>query len=121
MRILDNLFGPRVGDYAKAMSRATLRQSLLTDNLANVNTPGYKRRDVSFNIELEGASKKFGPFNQQDDGITTDQSSIRADGNNVDLESEVEGLNETEIRYNALTEMTAAYFNDLKTVIKGGS
>ena len=120
VRILNDLFGPQVDDYAKAMSRATLRQELLTDNLANVNTPGYKRRDVSFNIALEGAQKKFGSGSNDAD-VYTDPSSIRADGNNVDLETEVEGLNETEIRFNALTEMTAGYFNDLKSVIKGGS
>jgi len=118
VRILDNLFGPDVDNYGKAMSRATLRQSLLTNNLANVNTPGYKRRDVSFDMALEGEQKKLGLSNR-DSGITTDNSSIRVDGNNVDMETEVMGLAETETRYNALTEMTAGYFSDLKSVIKG--
>jgi flagellar basal-body rod protein FlgB len=100
------------------MSRATLRQSLLTNNLANVNTPGYKRRDVSFEMTLAGEQKKLG-LPGRDSEITTDNSSIRVDGNNVDMETEVMGLAETETRYNALTEMTAAYFGDLKSVIKG--
>ena len=118
VRILDNLFGPDVDNYGKAMSRATLRQSLLTNNLANVNTPGYKRRDVSFDMTLEGEQQKLGSSNR-DSGITTDNSSIRVDGNNVDMETEVMGLAETETRYNALTEMTASYFGDLKSVIRG--
>jgi flagellar basal-body rod protein FlgB len=100
------------------MSRATLRQSLLTNNLANVNTPGYKRRDVSFDMTLSGEQKKLG-LPGRDSEITTDNSSIRVDGNNVDMETEVMGLAETETRYNALTEMTSNYFGDLKSVIKG--
>jgi flagellar basal-body rod protein FlgB len=107
-----------VDNYSKAMSRTTLRQSLLTNNLANVNTPGYKRKDVSFEMTLAGEQKKFGA-SHSDGEIVTDESSIRADGNNVDMESEVSGLTETQMRYNALTEMTAGYFGDLKTVIKG--
>jgi len=118
VHILDNLFGPGVDNYAKAMSRTTLRQSLLTNNLANVNTPGYKRRDVSFNMTLEGEQKKLGGL-EGDGEIVTDQSSIRQDGNNVDMETEVAGLTETQLRYEALTQMTAGYFNDLKSVIKG--
>ena len=35
------------------MDRVSLRQSVLAGNLANINTPGYKRRDVDFAIELE--------------------------------------------------------------------
>jgi flagellar basal-body rod protein FlgB len=118
VHILDNLFGPDVDNYSKAMSRTTLRQSLLTNNIANVNTPGYKRKDVSFNITLQGAEKKLGTPSD-DDAVVTDQSSIRQDGNNVDMETEVMGLTETQLRYEALTQMTAGYFSDLKTVIKG--
>lgn len=118
VHILDNLFSPDLDNYSKAMSRTTLRQSLLTNNIANVNTPGYKRKDVSFNMTLEGAQKNLGAL-PDDDAVITDQSSIRTDGNNVDMETEVMGLTETQLRYEALTQMTAGYFSDLKTVIKG--
>jgi flagellar basal-body rod protein FlgB len=115
---LENLFGPDVNNYAKAMSRATLRQSLLTDNIANVNTPGYKRRDISFAMALDGEKSKLGKLSD-DSQIETDLSSIRQDGNNVDMETEVMGIAETQMRYQALTQMTAGYFSDLKSVIKG--
>jgi len=101
------------------MTRASTRQSLLTNNLANVNTPGYKRKDISFNITIAEEQKKLGSLGSNN-GIETDESSIRVDGNNVDMEKEVMGLAETELRYNALTSMTAAYFSNLKNVINGG-
>src|SRR3954464_13924267 len=99
------------------MDRATLRHSLLTNNLANVNTPGYKRKDLDFNITLNDAKSKF-RFRDQEGGPVTDNSSIRMDGNNVDLEHEVMSISETELRYQALTDMTAKYFSGLKAVIE---
>ena len=118
--MLENLYGPQVDDYQRAMSRATQRHALLTNNLANVNTPGYKRRDIDFNITLTEEQNKFGLLHQEDQP-TTDTSSIRVDGNNVDLEREVMTMSETELRYQTLTDMTANYFSQLKSVIQGTS
>jgi flagellar basal-body rod protein FlgB len=47
-------------------------------------------------------------------------SSLRLDGNNVDVEREVMSIAETEHRFNALTEMTSRYFSGLKSVIREG-
>lgn len=118
MQILDNLFGSNLDNLSKAMDRTTLRHSLLTGNLANVNTPGYKRKDVDFGITLQDAQNALNQ--NQDPPITTDQTSNRLDGNSVDLEKEVMSISETELRYQALTDMTARYFSNLKNVIKEG-
>ena len=121
MQFLDNLFGPQVDTYQRAMSLASQRHGLLVENLANVNVPGYKRKDLDFNLTLEQANGKLdsklkgpGALGAQDNG------SIRLDGNSVDLESEVMNISETEVRYQALTNMTVNYFTNLKNVIKGG-
>ena len=119
--MLENLYGPQVDDYQKAMGRATLRHSLLTNNLANVNTPGYKRRDIDFNITLTEEQNKVANPLHPEDQPTTDSSSIRVDGNNVDLEREVMSMSETELRYQTLTDMTTNYFSQLKSVIQGTS
>lgn len=115
MQILDNLFGPQVNSYQRALSKATQRHSLLTENLANVNTPGYKRKDLDFNIELDEAQNRLDA-----DAEIEDPSSVRIDGNGVDMEQEVMGLAETELRYQALTDITAKYFAGLKSVIREG-
>jgi flagellar basal-body rod protein FlgB len=104
------------------MSLATQRHSTLTANLANVNTPGYKRKDVDFNLTLEeaiGESKGAGRFNSNHSPISN-ENNIRLDGNNVDLEKEVMALAETELRYQALTDLTAGYFAGMKNVIREG-
>lgn len=95
---------------------------MLMKNLSNVNTPGYKREDCDFNITLE--NEMSGNDSEMRDTAMRkrrqDQSSLRVDGNNVDLEREVMSIAETETRYNALTDFTARYFSGLKNVIREG-
>jgi len=123
MEILKNLFNPHVNNLSNALERTRDRATMLTTNLANVNTPGYKRRDIDFAIELEqadGRQFKLREWNRQREDKDRSQTSIRVDGNNVDLESEISGLAETELRYQMLTEMTNRYFSGLKNVIREG-
>lgn len=117
--MLDNLFSPHLNNLQHGLSRATERQSLLMTNLANVNVPGYKRKDLDFHIQLEQEMK--GPSANADPGvIESGNTSLRMDGNNVDLEKEVMSVSETELRYQALTDLTAGYFTNLKNAIREG-
>ena len=121
VQILNKLFGPSTRNLERAMDRATLRQSVLSANLANINTPGYKRRDVDFAIELEkaeGSHLRAGHL--PGSPIHTDRAAIRIDGNSVDLEREVYALAETELRYQTLAQLARGYFSSLRNVIRGG-
>lgn len=120
MQIMDNLFNPQIDRLSRALRNTSERQTLLTENLANVNTPGYKRKDVAFGIELDNASSGLGKFGSRFKSAAIGSGSLRMDGNNVDLEREVAGIAETETRYQMLTEMTYRYFNGLKTAIREG-
>ena len=103
------------------MNLATRRHQALSNNLANVNTPGYKRQDVDFNLHLDDElSKAGGHVDRASRQTTTDQNSLRLDGNNVDLEREVMSIAETELRYQALTDMAASYFAGMKNIIREG-
>jgi len=106
------------------MGRTTERQAMLTGNLANANTPGYKRKDMDFNIvldaELHPSDVRMQEMRDRQAQMRSDRSSIRLDGSNVDMEREVMSLAETELRYQALTDMTASYFSGLKNVIREG-
>ncbi len=124
MPFLDNLFGPHLNNLQFALSRAAHRHSLLSTNLANVNTPGYKRRDLDFNIalqeEIERTPPRLGDWRDRKRQQDENGTSIRVDGNNVDLEHEVMSLAETELRYQALADFTSEYFGGLKNVIREG-
>lgn len=125
MGLLDAMYSPTLNAMQHALSLATKRQTMLNANLANTNTPGYKRKDIDFNVSLDEALGKtpashIADMTQAARQAASDQTSINADGNNVDLEREVQGIAETQLRYSALTQMTASYFSDLKSAIREG-
>lgn len=122
MAYLDNLFGPQANRFNRALDRTSERQSLLMNNLANVNTPGYKRQDSDFNIMLEDKVSDFDETvaSRRMSTLRSNKSSLRLDGNNVDMEYEVMSIANTETRYNTLTELTGRYFSGLKNVIREG-
>lgn len=117
----------------KAADGAWARNAAIANNIANVNTPGYKRQDVSFETELKHALKnskytslddKVSAANEHLDRITakvyTDspQWSYRLDGNNVDIDTENVELASNQIKYNGVVESINDEFSNLKTVIK---
>lgn len=125
MGLLDFMYSPTFDAVQHAMSLATQRETLLHANLANANTPGYKRRDLDFNVTLDEALGKstgshIRDLTDQTRQALADQTSITADGNNVDMEREVQGIAETQLRYSALSEMATTYFGDLKSAIREG-
>lgn len=124
---------------------ASLKQKALSDNIANVNTPDYKRKDVDFlktlknkvkenkeeSLKLEQTSgnhfSRESSFNSLQSGsndfkISTDNStSFRNDGNNVDVDVEMTELAKNQIYYNTLTRQINNKFSMIKNVIdKGG-
>lgn len=109
-----------------ALGAAGKRQEVLANNLANVNTPGYKRLDVEFDGVL---SKAVDAANAGDSTsldalsptVTTDDAvSVRADGNSVDVDQEMAYLAENNIRYNALVQLAQKKLDGLKYVISDG-
>ncbi len=109
-----------------ALGAAGKRQEVLANNLANVNTPGYKRLDVEFDGVLAKAidSARAGERSALDSlrpGISTDDAvAVRADGNSVDVDQEMAFLAENNIRYNALIQLSQSKLSTLKYVISDG-
>lgn len=123
MEILKAVFGSHGDNLQKAMSRATHRQSLLTQNISNVNTPGYKRQDADLNIVLtddRSTSSRMSSMLAQREQRQSEDGSLRLDGNSVDMEREAYAVAETELRYQLLTDLTNRYFSNLKTAIREG-
>lgn len=124
--MLDGLLGPHLDNLQTALDRTAQRHALLTGNVANVNVPGYKRKDMDFNIVLKEEMEK-NPFAERSQDLrdqmaqrASDRTSIRLDGNNVDIEREVMSLAETQLRYEALTKSTSSYLAGIKNAIREG-
>jgi flagellar basal-body rod protein FlgB len=93
------------------------RQKLVTSNIANVDTPGYKTQDLDFQSEfnnlLSGASPA--PTAQDVTGLK-----VNNDGNNVNLDREARLLSENAIRFNAATNLMKSQLRMVKSAIHEG-
>ena len=97
---------------AKALDAAALRNRAISNNLANVETPGYRRLDVSFESELREAldAPSFGPEHEADIDrieakVIRDGAQVaQANGNGVDVDREMARLSENTIQYQALLQ-----------------
>lgn len=118
----------------KAADTANLRNELLTNNIANVSTPNYKRKDLDFESVLQGElageknlSKAVKKANQNletlDAQVYTDNASLsyRLDGNNVDINTEEARLAENQIKYQALVDLMNQEFARYNTVLSSGN
>lgn len=114
-----------------AADAASKRQEILSNNLANVSVPHYKRKDIAFEGILQSAMygnhsldskvqylndnrEEFQPM------IYTDNSSLsyKEDENNVDANTEEAYIAENKIRYDALVDMMNQEFSRLQTVLQ---
>lgn len=114
----------------KAADASWLKNEVISNNIANVSTPNYKRSDVEFQSvlqrELQGSEpldKRIANVNLQNLKPITykDHSNLsyRLDGNNVDIDTESANLAENQIKYNAIIDSVSHEFNRLKTVLNG--
>lgn len=101
-----------------AMRGSSMRQTLLTDNLANVNTPGYQRKDLDFHAALRdalqtGAAPEAVSFSPAVDASRT----VRADGSGIDADQESADLAENALDYEALVQVAGARNAILQTAM----
>ena len=111
-----------------AMSGLAARQRTIANNVANVDTPGFKASEVNFENVLNQAVRRArsgAPMNQSaldaSMRMTTldDATTSRADGNNVDIDQQMEMLSEANLNYSALTQVMSTRLGILRGVIRG--
>lgn len=112
----------------KAANASWLRNNIIANNIANNDTPGYKRKDVQFESYLATELIKGGSLshrvanadlNRINGVIYTDYANLsyRQDGNNVDIHTENTYLAENQIRYYTLLDSMTQEFSRLKTAL----
>jgi len=118
-----------------ALNAQALRQQVAAHNIANVNTPGFRRQSVRFEDQLHQALRRpalsgrtthprhlpIGPSNLVEPRIVTERStSMRNDGNNVDIEREMAVLAASETQYAALVQVVSARYRMVRSAINQG-
>lgn len=115
---------------AKLTDVTQLRQQVLAQNVANVNTPGYRRLDVHFEEALaeqlaKRADSSTGDVPVQINAtaqITEDQNTpTRADGNNVEIDLEMMRLNKNTLLGNTYLQLLATKLAMMKRAVSGRS
>lgn len=122
----------------KSLDASLLRNEVIAQNIANVDTPGYKKRTVKFEEYLSAALKgsnfkgfmtnsKHIPIGGDDvdsinPKVTQDfkDLSMREDGNNVDIEAEMAAMAKNSIQYNTLVQSVSDKFKNLQSAISEG-
>ena len=126
----------------RGMNSSLIKRKVISDNLANVDVPGFKRSEVTFEENLKRAieSEKteklktvptkttderhinfFNSSNYKDvsPSIKTDYlSRMRADGNNVDIEKEITEASHNQMHYFMMVERLNHNFRQLNLVLK---
>ncbi len=130
-----NMINTNAFDYINVLDKAAdaswLRNEAISNNIANVDTPGYKRQDVAFEVELERAlgANRFVSMDERVSSVKrnrlearpyTDYAnySYRLDGNNVDIENENVYLAENQLKYQGLLTSINQEFTNLQSVMK---
>ena len=128
-----NLFGGTIKSLEGGLTYAATKQKVIAQNIANVDTPNYKAKDVSFKTMLEQQKQATLHANRTDNrhfdftftkgtpGVYSYTNlRYRANGNGVDMDKQQAELAENVIYNNALIERVNGKFRTLNTVIKGG-
>jgi len=117
------------------MGRLSRRQQVVSSNLANIDTPGYKTKDVSFHATMEELlADRSGDLRTtrarhiegaRGAGGSSEAFEVaglieRVDENNVDIDREMMKLSETSFGYTMMTQLLRAKFSTLSASIREG-
>ena len=105
------------GLIKKSLDASALRQKVIANNISNINTKNFKRSDVVFEDVLNGE-----PIDSVEPQVAKDSStSMREDGNNVDIDYEMTNMAANEILYNTMITQLNTKYSILRYSIEEGS
>ena len=117
---------PLTGALIGRLDRASLQQKVTAQNIANLNTPGYKRSYIEFSEELNRARLSLkrtnpGHLPAGEPRVRVEgDTAMRTDGNNVDLDREMMDLVTNQLRYNILAQTVSERLTKWRNVINVG-
>ena len=134
------LNSPTINYLSRGMTAATMRQEVISHNIANVNTPNFRRSGVNFEEALakelygEDTGGKLQMVRTRDKHLPADKmpthavptiveddtTIMRVDENNVDIDIEMSSLLKNQLYYNAMATRLKGHFTKVKNVITSG-
>jgi flagellar basal-body rod protein FlgB len=97
------------------MDLLSTRQKLVASNMANIDTPGYKTKDIDFQFEFISLAQGQSPNVEDAPGLV-----VKSDGNNVNLDREARLLSENAMRFNVASNLMKTQLKMAESAIKEG-
>lgn len=127
MSMLDN---PLIATLSRALDLTAQRQLLLTQNVANIDTPGYHTRDIDFRQELQRSLMSGEDEQQQQQQEDAGRAALvrevpglvaRPDGNNVNIDREGLLMGQNQLQFQTEVALLRSQFSRLQEAIQGGN
>ncbi len=110
---------PQFDLLGRLISATELRQRVISNNLANVNTPNYRRMDVDFETQLAKELQGNTNIMATPEVVATPGLTARADGNNVDIDREIGQLNKNAMLQQAYVQLLGSHLAQMRLAIEG--
>ena len=120
MSLLDNHFDL----LTQLLSASEQRQQVLSHNIANVNTPGYRRLELDFESALAEEIRRGGKAMGAPAEGTIRQTGglpVRADGNNVDIDMEIGQLSKNALLQQTYLQLMSTDLGQMRRAMEGGA
>lgn len=97
------------------MDLLSARQKLVASNIANLDTPGYKTKDIDFQFEFMSLAQGANPNVVEAQGLV-----VKSDGNNVSMDREARLLSENALRFNLASNLMKSQLKLINAAIQEG-
>ena len=114
--------GDNIQLITRMLDASSLRSRVIAGNIANQNTPGYKRKTVQFEdklLDAMGKSERLAAA-VRPEIITDTETPGTPDGNNVTMELESDAQNESRLTYELFATILQSNFGLISSAISGG-
>jgi flagellar basal-body rod protein FlgB len=116
---------PQFDLLGRLINATEVRHRVISNNIANVNTPNYQRMDIEFEQQLAKEMSKpadsggNSSIHARPEMILTPGLKARADGNNVDIDREIGQLNKNAMMQQTYVQLLSTYLEQMKLAIQG--
>lgn len=118
---IPNIFDSTISRLGYSLDGLSARQDAISNNIANVDTPGYLTKEVPFEQQLMNAlanpQANSGVPSELPGTITRNDLRMRNDGNNVDVDQQMTEMAATTVSYQAATQLISTKFAMLSAAI----
>jgi flagellar basal-body rod protein FlgB len=108
-----------IDTLGRVLDTAALRHKVIAQNVANVNTPGYRRLAVEFEDELGKVLGAGGTAGDVAPKVVVADQAERVDGNTVDLDREMGDLTKNGLLYQAAAQIVASRMAAMRSAVSG--